>query len=185
MNELLELDILESKRVVIRKLGISDITDRYVNWLNDTRVNCFLSINKKNVNRQDVENYVKSFITNDTKFLLGIFDKTTKLHIGNITFTHIDWNNRSSAIGISIGDFFYQGKGYAIEALELSVDFIFSKLKFHKLVAGVNNRNKASMKLFEKVGFIKLKSLEEKQKYEIGETSTTLFVLYNYKICKN
>jgi RimJ/RimL family protein N-acetyltransferase len=34
---------MKGERIVLKRLRVTDVTQRYVYWLNDSRVNCFLS----------------------------------------------------------------------------------------------------------------------------------------------
>lgn len=180
MNKFLQLkeSEVEGKRIILKQLRVSDVTYRYVDWLNDSRVNHFLSSGNIHHEFNDVEEYVRSYEGANTKLLLGIYDRATELHIGNVTFSHIDWEKNVGAIGIAIGDVSYWGKGYATEALKLGVDFAFLKLKLCKLVAGIHENNEASKKLFIKLGFIREGTPEDKRKYEIGDDGV-MFVLGN------
>lgn len=47
----------------------------------------------------------------------------------------------------------YQGRGYAIEAVQAVVEYLFSALKKHRVTASVDPDNGASIKLLEKMGF--------------------------------
>lgn len=45
----------------------------------------------------------------------------------------------------------YQGRGYAIEAVSCVLDYLFRKLKKHRVTASTDPRNKKSMRLLERV----------------------------------
>nr|WP_314463147.1 GNAT family protein [uncultured Clostridium sp.] len=49
----------------------------------------------------------------------------------------------------------YQGRGYAVEAVNGIVNYIFTTLKKHRITASVDPDNLASIKLLEKIGFRK------------------------------
>ncbi len=61
----------------------------------------------------------------------------------------------------------YQGQGYAFEAVEALVEFLFGTLKVHKIMAICDPRNTASFKLMQKLGMEK-EGLQRKH-YKIGE----------------
>lgn len=144
---------INSKRIYLRKLTKSDISKRYINWLNDTQVNIFISTRNTKQNYDSVYKYIKSFNKSRTGLLMGIFLNKTNQHIGNITLNPIDWNNNYSGIGICIGDKKYWRKGYAKEAMHMAINYGFKKLKFRRMEAGVNSMNIASLKLFSSLGF--------------------------------
>lgn len=47
----------------------------------------------------------------------------------------------------------YQNKGYASEALELIIDYVFTRLNAHQLFANITPDNSKSIALFEKYNF--------------------------------
>ena len=47
----------------------------------------------------------------------------------------------------------YQQKGYASEALELIIDYAFTRLNVHQLFANITQNNSKSIALFEKLNF--------------------------------
>jgi ribosomal-protein-alanine N-acetyltransferase len=57
-------------------------------------------------------------------------------------------------LGYQIGEEF-NGKGYMTEALKLALDIGFNELKFHRITAQVNPANPASIRVLEKVGFVR------------------------------
>jgi len=146
---------IETDRLIIREFAVKDITDKYINWLNDIDVNRYLDVRFfLPQTEESVIDYVKSISASSNILLLGVFCKKTREHIGNITFSSIDRVNHSGTIGIAIGNKFFWGKGYALEALKAVIEYAFTELSLHRLEAGVSVGNKASIKLFEKAGFI-------------------------------
>lgn len=158
-------------RTYLRKLTIDDITERYINWINDPEINRYLSIDR-NQDYESLANYIRSFNSSCNKLLLGIIVKENNLHIGNVTFCPIDWNNDYAALGISIGDKQFQGKGYAKGALSLAIKYGFKKLNFNRLEAGIHANNLPSLRLFESLGFKKEALFRQRDKrgnqYEDG-----------------
>lgn len=49
----------------------------------------------------------------------------------------------------------HQNKGYASEALELIIDYVFTRLNAHQLFANITSENSKSITLFEKFNFKK------------------------------
>ncbi|MBN2057343.1 MAG: GNAT family N-acetyltransferase [Candidatus Saganbacteria bacterium] len=157
--------MIENKRIYLKQLAVTDITDAYINWLNDPEVNRFLSVRGGAQDRQMVEKYVASYDGDDNRLLLGIFDKASRKHIGNITFSSINRRSGVGAIGIAIGDKSFWGKGYGSEALQAAVDLAFAVLKLRRVEAGINAENAASISLFNKAGFVEEGRLKEREKF--------------------
>ena len=59
----------------------------------------------------------------------------------------------------------YQGKGYATEAAKAMLDYMFKKVEINEISSGAVKDNKASCKLFEKLGFNKIGETTEESPY--------------------
>lgn len=127
----------------LRSLTLFDVTERYINCLNDPEINKYLSIRDTLQTLATVKAYV---LIND---VLGIF--VNDLHIGNLTRS-INDKNKYITVGIAIFDKNYHGKGYASQALKLFVDDAFLN-GFNRVEAGVNVSNIKSRSLFDNAGF--------------------------------
>jgi len=74
--------------------------------------------------------------------------------IGAIDLFDFDPVHLRAGVGILIQEEFRK-KGYASEALSLLIRYSFSILGLHQLYTNITPNNKASIRLFEKNGFIK------------------------------
>ena len=72
--------------------------------------------------------------------------------VGMIDLFDFDPFHQRGGVGIIIHKDFRQ-KGYAREALTLFAEYCFNNLGLHQLYANISITNKASIALFEKVGF--------------------------------
>jgi RimJ/RimL family protein N-acetyltransferase len=74
-----------------------------------------------------------------------------------------------------------QGKGYAKEAFQLVIAYLFEKLGKKRIICSVDPRNSASIHLLERLGFQKYKLIEEA--YELhGEIVDDLIYHLNNKV---
>ena len=62
-------------------------------------------------------------------------------------------------------DLNYQNKGYATEAAKAMIDYMFRKAEIKKISSGAVKENVASCKIFEKLGFTKLRDVEKASLY--------------------
>jgi RimJ/RimL family protein N-acetyltransferase len=122
------------------------ITEEYISWLNDPKINKYLYVGRMPVNKIINPN-------SDTYFLFAIIENENKKHIGNVSFNKIDWIDRKAEIGYIIGDKNFWGKGIATEVVELITHWGFNRLNMHKIEAGVVDGNTGSIKALEKNGF--------------------------------
>ncbi|KUJ82837.1 N-acetyltransferase [Microbulbifer flavimaris] len=76
------------------------------------------------------------------------------LLIGTCTLAQIDRDNRRAEIGFALARRF-QGRGLMLQALRLLLDFAFLQMQLHRIEADVDPRNQASLKLLEKLGFLR------------------------------
>jgi len=144
---------IRGNRATLRTMKPEDVTDSYVQWLNDPEVSRFLSIRESSQDIDSVLRYVRDYLESDTKVMLGIFLNEGDRHIGNVTFSTIDDERGIGTLGISIGDKSLWNRGYAVEALELTKRLAFGHMGLHCLQAGANPENEASVRLFQRTGF--------------------------------
>lgn len=144
-------EIIKGNRVYLRELCTNDASEKYANWLNDPIVNQYLETRSSTI--EEIEEYIKSKTSDPNSLFVGIFDINTKNHIGNMKFEPINWSTKEATIGILIGDKNYWGKGIATEATHLFIKHAFEMLGLKKIKLGVDARNKAAIRVYEKLGF--------------------------------
>jgi [ribosomal protein S5]-alanine N-acetyltransferase len=91
----------------------------------------------------------------DKMYYFGVFRKDTGQLVGDISLFQVRRGPlERSYLGYSI-DRDNNDKGYATEAVKLIVKFGFENLNLHRIEAGANPENIASMRVLEKSGFHK------------------------------
>ena len=73
--------------------------------------------------------------------------------IGSIDLYDFDPYHKRAGIGILIDEPFRR-KGFALEALNLLIDYCFKTLNLHQLYCTIEQSNTESIKLFAKAGFV-------------------------------
>lgn len=144
---------LIGKKCYLRPLQDSDLSEEYVQWLNDPLVTRYLGFGRFPVGKKELAGSVKRFRGSKSDVLLAIMDKKTDLHIGNVALNRIHWVHRNTDTGLVIGRKEFWGKGYASEAWKLVLDYAFNKLNLHKVIATVVAGHDASQAALEKLGF--------------------------------
>ncbi len=91
-----------------------------------------------------------------TWFQFAVLEQATNTFIGDIGvhFLTTDTENKQVEIGYTL-DKNFRGKGYATEALTWLIDFLFTDLNKHRIIASVDPINTPSMKLLERLKFRK------------------------------
>jgi len=139
--------------VYIEELSESEVSNSYVNWINDPVVNKYLSVEKKEYTAKDLEHYIYNINKSNEEFIFGIYILSNKKYIGNIKLANV--NSKDGAeIGLMIGDKNEWGKGFSTDAISCVEKFAHSFGSIKKLRAGALNINKGSVKAFLKNDFI-------------------------------
>jgi len=143
--------ILSSERLIYEPLGISHLSKRYLEWMNDKEVTKFLDAGG-DYTMDKLKNFLKNYQKKKILFW-AIKIKKSGLHIGNIKIDPIEKISKIGHYGILIGDREEWGKGYAFEASETIIDFCFKKLILSEIILGVQKKNIYALRLYLKLGF--------------------------------
>ncbi len=99
--------------------------------------------------------------------------------LGLIDLFDYDPQNSRAGIGILIQDSKDRNKGLGSEALQLLINFSFSKLQLHQLYANIGTDNQLSLQLFTKFGFQKIGIKKQWNKVNNVYKDEALFQLIN------
>jgi len=157
---------IESERLYLRNVRISDVNDNYFRWLNDPEIVKYTEIRFAVNTKDNIRQYVQEMTTAINHIFLAICLKDNDNHIGNIKFSNIDWNHKSAFLNILIGENLMWGKGYASEAITLIVKYGFETLGLNKIGPCCYDVNKGAIKSFENAGFTKEGELKEAAFFE-------------------
>lgn len=144
---------LVGSRVYLRPLAVADADGDYVAWLNDAEVTRFLETGKYPVTREAVVRYIEGFQNSTTDLAFAIVDRSSELHIGNVTLNRINGIHRYADTGILLGRKEFWGKGLGFEAWSLLIEYAFNRLGLRRIVAGAIAGNGGSVALLKKLGF--------------------------------
>lgn len=103
-------------------------TNKYQGWIPETIEDVEVFIGKISVEINEPE----------TWFQFVIFEKESDKLIGDIGLHFMDSENKQVEIGCTLNKD-YQGKGYAIEALKIILDFLINTLEKHRIVTSICN----------------------------------------------
>jgi diamine N-acetyltransferase len=145
--------MIQGTRIILRSLEPQDI-DRLYQWENDQAI-WHLSHTVAPFSRFDIEQYVLNTgkdIFADRQLRLMIDKKSDSTTIGVIDIFDFDPLHQRAGLGILIAEPDREN-GYASEALQLVIEYCFSKLMLHQLFANITPDNLKSIRLFEKNGF--------------------------------
>lgn len=143
--------ILYGKKIILRLLKQEDVTQVYVDWLNDEEVNRYMESRYTRWDLESVKDYVRLYEELDKSYLLAIIYKD--IHVGNIKIVYEDFRNGVMNISFFIGEKQYWGCGLGSDAISVVSCFAFEKLKAQKIMGWTYQENLGSAKAFMKVGF--------------------------------
>lgn len=148
------MTLLRSNKITLRPIIRSDINEKYVSWLNDPIVNCFLETRFSVQTLDTVLDYWSEHNGDSSSPWWAICrDDEHHRHIGNIKLGPIHPIHSKADISLFIGDRNSWGFGFATQAIALVRDHAFNDLLIHKISAGIYSNNIASIRAFEKCNF--------------------------------
>ncbi len=157
---------IETERLVIRKYEKGDGKGLY-NLLERNNNREFLKDHVDEASNvytiEDVEIRIRSLsadFTTRSRFVMGIWLKETNDFIGNIWIEPKKWEVPSFEIGYYL-DQGYTKKGYATEAVNQSMNYVFNELNAYKIILITRDTNVESIKLAERLNFTKEGHLRE------------------------
>lgn len=145
---------IQTERLDIRPLKVSDVNQEYICGLNDPEINRYLFDVRFSVQTEkSVVEFVEKNAAASNGILFGLFLREEKNLIGTIRISGISPIHYSCSLGICIFVKNYWKKGIGTEAVKAVVDYLFKGLGLHYVEAGAYIENRASITLFQKAGF--------------------------------
>jgi RimJ/RimL family protein N-acetyltransferase len=141
--------ILQGEHLQLKTLTPAMVTQKYVDWMNDTDVTRYTESRFQKHTMESVKDYVKNISGSSRDYFYGVY---TNEHIGNIKL-HVNEHHNLGDIGIIIGNKQQWGKGYATEAIKVLTQHGFDKIGLHKISAGIYANNPGSIKAFQAAGY--------------------------------
>lgn len=146
-----KLIIKSDDLIKLRILNKTDVTDKYVDWMNDYEVVKFTEQRFYHHDKSKIKKFVIEKLLSENDFLFGIYSKNE--HIGNIKIGPINWRYKNSEISYIIGNKDFWNQGIATKVICSILDFGFNQLKLYRITAGYYENNLSSAKVLKKCGF--------------------------------
>lgn len=143
-----------TERFLLRELEEWDVTERYLDWLQDGEARKYINAAAGTKRLADLRQYVLARVGKPDVLFLGIFEKYGRLHVGNIKYEPMNSELGYAIMGILIGDPAYRGKGVAAEVLVASARWLKENRNIKRILLGVSRDNRAAIRSYEKVGFV-------------------------------
>lgn len=142
--------MLATSRFILEKLKKKHATMQYLSWLKGS-TSIYLTNTQNDIN--SLINYIEKYQNNSNAYLLGIFCKDSKHHIGNVKFEFLDDKKTIVEMGILIGEPSFHGKGVAGEVISAFAKYAIDKYDTELMVLGVSKYNKTAISAYQKLGF--------------------------------
>lgn len=144
-------ETIQTDRLILRKFTFEDANDMLKNWINDIEIQS--NYGEPIYESMDsvialLQKWIISY-SNKDYYRWAIILKENNENIGQIAFCDINLNHHFADIEYCISKF-YQGKGYASEALSAIISFTFEKTGMNRLQAFHRGKNTASGKVLQK-----------------------------------
>ena len=145
---------IETKKLFLRKLTPSDVSQHYVDWLNDVEINMYLETRHVHQTLDSCITFVEACNQDVSAHLFGMFLKANGQHIGNIKIGFINEVYKRGEISLFIGAKEHWGKGLGTEAVKALSKFSKEFLGLNKIEAGCYEDNFGSLRIFLKSGYV-------------------------------
>jgi UDP-4-amino-4,6-dideoxy-N-acetyl-beta-L-altrosamine N-acetyltransferase len=146
--------MLKGESIILRPLKMSD-WEKTLLWRNNITIKQLAMLHPfpitEMVEKEWYENMLKSTSDKTIYFTISTKDDNP---VGFITLNKINYTHKNCYIGIVIGDFEAQGKGYGKEAMEIAIKYAFDTLNINKITLEVVENNISALALYKKLGFI-------------------------------
>jgi ribosomal-protein-alanine N-acetyltransferase len=144
---------LHSKRLSFRELQPADVTQEYIGWLNDSKINQYLETRFYPQNEISVRDFIERQLNSPDDFLFRISLLSNDQHIGNIKLGPLNHHHATAQLSLLIGEPSMHRKGYATESIARVTRWGFEQRGLHRIEAGCYANNLASLRAFLKVGY--------------------------------
>ncbi|MEG0772198.1 GNAT family protein [Clostridium sp.] len=149
-------DRIDTDRIMLRKLEDTD-ADNFYRYRKNPEVALYQGWEPYTYEK--ALNFIeqqKNFRPNipGTWFQIAIALKSDNTLIGDCALHTLEEDPEQAEIGFTLEPI-YQNQGYAREAVKVVINYIFTVLKKHRVIARVDPRNQRSINLLEKVGMRK------------------------------
>jgi [ribosomal protein S5]-alanine N-acetyltransferase len=156
-----------SARIVLRRAEEKDAKDLLALYSDESVVQFLpLDLFLSTEDAKEEMRWYEQIFQNQSGIRWMIEDKQLKKVIGTCGFLNYEKKHNRMEIGYDLAPEFW-GQGFMPEALKLIIEFGFSKMRINKIEAKVEPKNKASIRLLEKLGFQK-EGLLRQHEFEKG-----------------
>ncbi len=150
-----EFPVLETERLLLRQMTMDDAPALFELRTNAEVTRYIDHAKVKSIDESIAKlKVISDSYENNNGIAWAIVLKETGKQIGDISFWRIMKEHHRAEIGYSLLNEHWK-KGIMTEAAKKVIEYGFSVLKFHSIEGNVNPNNVGSIKLLEKMGFVR------------------------------
>lgn len=144
---------LEDSLLYLKSLELENLTQSYVDWLNNPIVCQYNSHYRFPNTWIKTKEYIDRIMNSNETIVLAIYTKTANKHIGNISLQSINLLDSNAEFAILIGDIDEHSQGIGYKAAKLLINHGFNSLNLHRIYCATSIENIPMQKLAKKLSF--------------------------------
>ncbi len=145
---------LETERLLLRKFVIEDVEQSHINWASDCETSKYFAFyphKEMNDTESIIMQWINAYQNEGSNYIWAVVEKNSNEVIGNISADSSYRILNICEIAYMLGSKWWN-KGYATEALNAVIHYLFITEDFYMIEAKYNAENIASGKLLQKIG---------------------------------
>ncbi|WP_107037427.1 GNAT family N-acetyltransferase [Brumimicrobium mesophilum] len=145
--------MIESDKIKLRPIEAQD-NAKVFSYRRDSVTNKYQGFVPKALHEVDafIAKNPTDFNQPESWFQLVIIKKESNEIIGDIGIHFIGDDGFQCELGCTLSKK-HQGKGFATDAMKITIDYLFTSLNKHRITASVDPKNTDSIRLLERLGF--------------------------------
>ena len=167
----------------LRTLITNDVHQKYIDGLNDPRINKYLvDVRKNQQTKEKLEEYVQQNLDSDYNILFGIWVDGQDEFCGTVRLHSIEYTHRTAHIGVCLFDSDVWGRGIGKKSIKAATKWALNSLKLRWIEAGIYEENIISCKAFESAGYEKMFTIKDKYLYEDNPATVEIYAATNKEV---
>ncbi len=141
-------------RIYLSPKGASDDEiQKFTEWMNDLEVTDYIGRSGNLITLIGEKDYLENIAKDSKNRNFDIITLNDDKLIGTVSLENINFIERSTILGIFIGDKDFRNNGYGIEAIKLVLEYGFKYLNLHSIRLDLLAVNERAHKCYLKCGF--------------------------------
>lgn len=160
--------IIKTERFQLKTLTTKYVTENYLSWFDESEGNGkYISFAQSSQDIAGLMQYVSEREDKEDVLFLGIFTDLS-VHIGNLKYEPINFENKFAIMGILIGDKEWRGKGVAPEVIKAVNEYLNKTYGIRYIDLVVNEKNATTVSVYKKMKFRVIEENDNKLKMRLN-----------------